>query len=197
MGLRQSRRASRPCLSDETAVAAAGAETDAEALADPGSQSKRRRTGVWTSLKTGYEELVSAIIRPPRARYTLAELGAAEFDVHGRAFKREDVQVLNARGLLLEGSWWQPVEYGREQLPCVVCMHGNSSCRLDALEVLPLVLNMGISLFAFDFAGCGNSQGDYITLGYNEKDDAANVIEFLRSSGRVSTIALWGRPRAD
>jgi pimeloyl-ACP methyl ester carboxylesterase len=72
-------------------------------------------------------------------------------------------------------------------------MHANASCRLDAVEILPLVLGMGISLFSFDFAGCGLSEGEYISLGYHEKDDCATVIEFLRASGRVSTIALWGR----
>jgi len=168
-------------------------EVDAEALAEAGGHLKRKRMGMWSSLKTGYEDIIHAIIRPPRARYELKDLGAAEFQINGRCFRREDVQVRNSRGLLLEGSWWQPVEYGRDQLPCVVCMHGNSSCRLDALEILPLVLNMGITLFAFDFAGCGRSEGEFITLGYNEKDDAAKVIEFLRSSGRVSTMALWGR----
>jgi len=75
----------------------------------------------------------------------------------------------------------------------VVYMHGNSACRLDALEELPIILNMGMTMIAFDFAGCGMSQGDNITLGYNEKDDAAKVVEHLRGSGRVSTIALWGR----
>jgi len=169
-------------------------EVDAAALAaEGGIQPKRRRMSMWAQLKTGYEDIVRAIIRPPRARYTLTELGAVEFNMHGRSFRREDVEVRNSRGLLLKGSWWQPAEYGRDQLPCVVCMHGNSSCRLDALEILPLVLNMGISLFGFDFAGCGQSEGEYITLGFNEKDDLAKVIEYLRGSGRVSTIALWGR----
>jgi pimeloyl-ACP methyl ester carboxylesterase len=162
-------------------------------LAEAGSQMKQRKMGMLSSLKTGYEDIVKAIIRPPRARYGLQELGSAEFQIRGRNFRREDVQVRNSRGLLLEGSWWQPVEYGREQLPCVVCMHGNSSCRLDALEILPLVLNMGITLFGFDFAGCGRSEGEFITLGYHEKDDAAKIVEYLRASSRVSTIAFWGR----
>lgn len=202
MGLRHSRSASRNVSAVAAEVPEAGnadaegheeREVDAEALAEAGVQIKRRRMGVFTSLKTGYEDIVRAIIRPPRARYELQELGAAEFQMGGRSFRRQDVQVRNAQGLTLEGSWWQPVEYGRDQLPCVVCMHGNSSCRLDALEILPLVLSMGITLFGFDFAGCGRSEGDFITLGYNEKEDAAKVIEFLRGSGRVSTIALWGR----
>jgi alpha-beta hydrolase superfamily lysophospholipase len=52
---------------------------------------------------------------------------------------------------------------------------------------------MGISLLAFDFAGCGQSEGDNVTLGYREKEDLQLVISYLRGSGAVSTIALWGR----
>merc|ERR1719422_1796560 len=92
-------------------------------------------------------------------------------------------------------SWWEPVEAERveQELPCVVYMHGNSSCRLEACELLPLVLSTGATLFAFDFSGCGLSEGEYITLGYLEKDDLQEVVNFLRASGKVSTVAFWGR----
>lgn len=48
-------------------------------------------------------------------------------------------------------------------------------------------------MFSFDFAGCGLSEGEYISLGYYEKDDLETVINHLRESGKVSTIGLWGR----
>lgn len=35
--------------------------------------------------------------------------------------------------------------------------------------------------------------GEYVTLGEYEKEDVATVIDHLRSTGRTSTIALWGR----
>lgn len=41
--------------------------------------------------------------------------------------------------------------------------------------------------------GCGLSEGEYISLGYYEKDDLSVVIKYLRESGKVSTIGLWGR----
>jgi pimeloyl-ACP methyl ester carboxylesterase len=56
-----------------------------------------------------------------------------------------------------------------------------------------MLLEMGVTLFAFDFAGCGMSEGNLITLGWNEKDDIRCVVDFLRESGRVTTLALWGR----
>ncbi len=52
---------------------------------------------------------------------------------------------------------------------------------------------MNICLFSFDFAGCGRSQGEYISLGWYEKQDVEYIIEYLRRSNKVSTIGLWGR----
>jgi dienelactone hydrolase len=37
------------------------------------------------------------------------------------------------------------------------------------------------------------SEGDYISLGWYERDDLAVVVEYLRGTGKVSTIGLWGR----
>ncbi|KAH8095222.1 palmitoyl-(protein) hydrolase [Aureococcus anophagefferens] len=78
----------------------------------------------------GYQELVNAIIRPPRAEYDMDDLGPASFEWHGHAFQRVDLEL---------------------------------------------------------------SGGDWVSLGYWERDDLATVVAHLRASGKVSTVALWGR----
>jgi alpha/beta superfamily hydrolase len=55
------------------------------------------------------------------------------------------------------------------------------------------IVSKGINLCTFDFSGCGNSQGDWVTLGHKEKDDLKAVIEYLYENKRVSSIGLWGR----
>uniref|UniRef100_UPI0035C7604D CocE/NonD family hydrolase n=1 Tax=Serratia quinivorans TaxID=137545 RepID=UPI0035C7604D len=45
----------------------------------------------------------------------------------------------------------------------------------------------------FDFSGCGNSEGDWVTLGFKEKDDLKSIIEYLYEHKRVSVVGLWGR----
>ena len=50
-----------------------------------------------------------------------------------------------------------------------------------------------MTLFCFDFAGCGKSEGEYITLGWNENKDVQTIIKFLRLERKVSTVSLWGR----
>ena len=43
-----------------------------------------------------YEQLVHAIIRPPRARYKMEQLGPAEFTFLGQRFRRDDVELLSS-----------------------------------------------------------------------------------------------------
>ena len=49
---------------------------------------------------------------------------------------------------------------------------------------------MNITVFAFDFSGCGKSEGDYISLGWYEKEDLRIVVEYLRNSYKVSSIGI-------
>jgi pimeloyl-ACP methyl ester carboxylesterase len=72
-------------------------------------------------------------------------------------------------------------------------MHGNSSARIEALPQLALCLGLGATMMAFDFAGSGQSEGEYVSLGFFEREDLKVVVEHLRASGAVSTVALWGR----
>jgi dipeptidyl aminopeptidase/acylaminoacyl peptidase len=46
---------------------------------------------------------------------------------------------------------------------------------------------------AFDFTGSGMSDGDYVSLGYYEKQDVSAIVDYLWSTKRVSRIGLWGR----
>ena len=50
-----------------------------------------------------------------------------------------------------------------------------------------------ISLCSFDFSGCGLSEGEYISLGWHEKDDVDLVVTYLKSQKKIKKIALWGR----
>lgn len=55
------------------------------------------------------------------------------------------------------------------------------------------VLAANMTLFCFDFPGCGKSEGDYISLGWYERDDVNVIINYLRKERKVSSIGLWGR----
>jgi hypothetical protein len=253
-----------------TATGAQDEDDEATDIDDDDDDEGSKRLSYWGMVKGGYNELVNAIIRPPRAEYDDKVLGPPSFTVEGKLFVRDDLTLVNRAGLKLQCSHWRPAEAAdvarltaaaatasaaaaavaaaaaeaesgvsaaavkprasqrrREAaratatelqaaaqraaraaetaaelartaarappLPCVVYLHGNASCRAEALEILPLVLSCGVSLFAPDLSGSGKSEGEYISLGWHEREDVETVVGHLRGCGRVSTLGLWGR----
>lgn len=137
------------------------------------------------------------VIRPPRALYHTWQLGPSEFTINGIRAVRRDFKLQGSRDGFLHCSHYFPRrDWETEPLrkyPVVVYLHGNSSNRLEAVTLLGPLLQEGVSLFCFDSAGCGHSDGDYVSLGWHERDDLAVVLEHLRKSPFCGPIGLWGR----
>jgi len=142
-----------------------------------------------------YDNLWKAIIRPTRDKYTMKDLGPYKFEINSRNYKRTDLTITNKHNIKLKCSFWEPFDEEREydQLPCVIYLHGNSSSRTEAIGQLKHLLTLNITVFAFDFYGCGKSEGKYISLGWYESDDVECVINYLKKTNKVSAIGLWGR----
>mmetsp|Transcript_17362 Transcript_17362/g.22536 ORF Transcript_17362/g.22536 Transcript_17362/m.22536 type:complete len:443 (+) Transcript_17362:114-1442(+) len=154
-----------------------------------------KKMSYWEQANEGYRQLVDAIVRPPRAEYEERHLGPREFKFGNKSFRRRDFILRNSRGMKIVVSHWEPFDRDRQsnELPCVIYMHGNSSARVEALPQLSLVLGLGATMLSFDFTGSGQSDGDYVSLGYFEREDLKVVVDHLRATGRTSTVALWGR----
>ena len=75
--------------------------------------------------------------------------------------------------------------------PCLLVLHGNAGSRTVALELVELVCAVyRIALCTFDFAGCGRSGGEYITLGHTEPQQIHCVVRHLRDTFRVGNIGM-------
>lgn len=130
--------------------------------------------------------LEASLIRPPRAiPRSSADLGP----VHCAGLTREEVALTNERGQELAVSFYRPPE----ERPCVLYAHGNASNRCEGLQLRSWAVSMGCSLCAFDFAGCGESGGGYITLGQHERDDLRVVLDWLLTQREVSAVVIVGR----
>ena len=51
-------------------------------------------------------------------------------------------------------------------------MHGNGGSKLECLGFVPLICKNNIAVVSFDFVGCGNSDGGFLTYGVKESRDA-------------------------
>ena len=131
--------------------------------------------------------LVSDIIRPPRTRPSEAKLGPQK-DV----WERTELTLHNPRGLALACSSLR-LPNGKAR-PTLVYAHGNASNRSGGCDLREFCFHrIECNLFAFDFAGCGDSEGDFISLGFYEQDDLKCVLDHLSSSDEVGPIVLLGR----
>lgn len=147
-------------------------------------------------IEISYDSLWKAIIRPPRDGYDEDQLGEPCFTYHKTKFVRHDYQILNSRGHIIKCSFIeQPLDNNRKKyiMPVVIYLHGNSSSRLEGLKSSSELLKKNINLFIFDFSGCGQSEGDYISLGWHEREDVRCVVDFLEKLPGVGNIGLWGR----
>ena len=140
-----------------------------------------------------YDDLWKLVIRPEREDYSLQELGPVKFKHNQKYYNRTDFNLKNKRNLNLCCSFWEPEVRKYPKLPCVIYLHGNSSSRTEIFPELYYLLSSDITILAFDFSGCGKSEGEYISLGWYERDDVECVVEYLRSTNKVTTIGLWGR----
>ncbi|KAH1088864.1 hypothetical protein AAZX31_07G251300 [Glycine max] len=141
------------------------------------------------------EQFINFVIRPPRAEYNPDQyLWEKEFTLAGRTYQRQDLELKNTRGYTLKCSHYLPSPFPEDtSLPCVIYCHGNSGCRADANEAAVILLPSNITVFTLDFSGSGLSDGDYVSLGWHEKDDLKMVVSYLRSNKQISCIGLWGR----
>ena len=148
-----------------------------------------------TIIENKYDFVWKSLIRPPRDLYKDIELGRDKFRMNGHNYKRTDFSLYNKRKMKLQCSFWEPYDEERicPRLPVVIYLPGNSSSRVEAVPLLGFLLPMNITVFAFDFCGSGKSDGEFISLGYYEKEDVNTIINYLRFTNKVSTIGLWGR----
>lgn len=146
-------------------------------------------------VEISYAALWKSIIRPPKDEYFEDMMGEKVFIYKGKTYIRRDYNIISKQGFLIKASFIEPDEFSRpfDDMPVVVYLHGNSSSRLEGLKVAPELLKRDINIFVFDFAGCGLSEGEYISLGWHEKDDLKIIINFIEKIPGVSKIGLWGR----
>lgn len=52
---------------------------------------------------------------------------------------------------------------------------------------------MGLQFFCFDFAGCGESSGQFVSLGHFESEDTKIAITKLTNFFSFHKFVLWGR----
>ena len=122
----------------------------------------------------------------------MKDLGPPLLKVKNTNIVRTDIEIVGARNHKIYCSHYEPLESERKWniMPCVIYCHGNSSSRIEAKELVTYLLPENITLFCFDFPGCGQSEGEYISLGHYEKDEIIEM-ENLEKGGVIENEILF------
>ena len=136
----------------------------------------------------------NAIIRPPTKNYDLSSIPKFLQGDDDDTYIRQPIELTNNRNLKLVGSLYYSTGMSTTSGgPCVIYLHGNASSQLEGQFLVPNLCRYGIYVFCFDFAGCGCSEGKYVSLGFYEKEDTEFIIDHLHSQFNLSPFILWGR----
>ena len=134
--------------------------------------------------------LAKIIYRPPRLTYTESRL--KKLYPHSADFEIFPVKIPNENNLNIVGTFYQANSPAPGK-PCVIYLHGNASNQTEGNWLVPNFSPYGVSVLCIDTTGCGNSDGEYITLGYNERIDVKACIEYLKKNYKCGSFSIWGR----
>lgn len=103
------------------------------------------------------------IIRPPRTVPKESELDLRGF-LKNFNYIQEEIVLKNVKNVQLYCSFFHP-ENDENPFKTLVYLHGNAGNRTDAFGMLDFLAYHKLSLFCYDSTGCGQSEGEFISLG--------------------------------
>lgn len=142
------------------------------------------------------------LISPQKMNYSIQNLGPNVMSYMKYDSYRNDLTFINSRGNNVCFSTYFPVKSSTKvdnperlklNCPCLIYCHSQGGCRIEGQFLQEYCIENGIGLCLFDFAGCGKSTGEFVTLGWKETDDLSQLIDILTRDYAASQIALWGR----
>ena len=54
-------------------------------------------------------------------------------------------------------------------------------------------MKLNVALCTFDFCGCGNAEGEFVSMGYYEQQDLSYVIQYLKEKWNYVNFGFWGK----
>lgn len=139
-------------------------------------------------------KVTNMVINPARcdvkkALYDEAHKGYISLE-HYNSLKKEDYTLTTADGCKLSCKWIYPEKPSKKV--AVLC-HGYSFNLVGSIKYADIFLNRGFNVVIYDHRNCGNSDINHTTMGYLEKNDLKEVVDYVYDKiGKDSFVGTHG-----
>ncbi len=159
--------------------------------------------------QSGYMNLINQLIKHPRYPYSdntligltnteTGTVGCFNFDVGYQQnvnlvmsiitpLAQHEVEVYDPNN----PSQFFPRPPGKRS--CLLYLHTHKGTRSEGTYLVDFLSTYDTSLVLFDFAGAGDSGGEYTSFGWFETEQVRIVIEYLTNRLGFDSIGLWGK----
>ena len=128
---------------------------------------------------------VEAIIETNRAQYS------ADIDAFAAAHPGENVTLTAADGLTLHGVRYANAETADTHRWAIV-LHGYRGNHTGVLNLAMPYYEAGYQVIAPDLRACGDSDGDYVGMGWLDREDILRWIDFILAEDPQAEIVVHG-----
>ena len=116
-----------------------------------------------------------------------------DFTDYFHNWNKQDFEVDGVHGKIRGEVVFHPEMQNQTRKKVAIVCHGHTCNRINAVKYATIFYNQGYSILMYDHAYFGLSDGDYTTLGYNEKHDLSAVIDYAKGLfGNDCFLALHG-----
>ena len=124
-------------------------------------------------MESVYEKIVGPLLQPERCTYSVNDLPIAlGTKPPGLPVTRKDFVVSLPSGILLPASSYLL----EDSENTILYLHTHSGMRVEGVEICREAVFRGQSIVLFDFRGNGQSNGEYVSFGWNETLDLEAVL---------------------
>lgn len=88
------------------------------------------------------------------------------------------------------GAWYCP---GESDSTIIILFHGYAADKSAMLREATALLQLGYSALLVDFRGSGGSSESYTTFGFDEAEDVAAAMQFVRENHLHARVILYGQ----
>jgi alpha-beta hydrolase superfamily lysophospholipase len=123
-----------------------------------------------------------AIMQPQRTNenITPTELG----------LKSQRIEIQTVDNLKLTGYWIKSATDSAKGL--IILVHGIGGNKEAFLGLSKELAEKGIESIVFDARAHGESEGEYVTYGYKEKEDISKIVDLVKASNPALKVGIWG-----